>query len=91
MSILHVQIDKRILEANEDNYGFDPFNLGFVRTIVMRFSKGDTNLKTEWEKEYNETLANTTTANATNLEQVLITEIFELLLNLAKLLALKRE
>ena len=86
MYILHVQIDKRILEANEDNYGFDPFNLGFVRTIVMRFSKGDTNLKTEWEKEYNETLANTTTANATNLEQVLIIENFGLVLNLVKII-----
>ena len=49
----------------------------------MRFSKGDTNLKTEWEKEYNETLANTTTANATNLEQVMIIENFVLILNLA--------
>ena len=65
-------MDKRILEATEDTLGFDYFNLGFVRTIVMRFWQGETNLKTEWEKQYNETLANTTTANATNLEEVSI-------------------
>ena len=68
-------MDKRILEADEQSYGFDPFQLGFVRTIVMRFWKGETNLNEEWETQYNETLANTTTANATNLEEVNILQL----------------
>ena len=69
---VHFQLDKRILEDDEYGYGFDAFKLGFVRSIVMRFWKGETNLKEVWESEYNETLANSTTVNATNLEQVII-------------------
>ena len=68
-------MDKRILEDDTDKgYGLDPFKLGFVRSIVMRFWKGETNLKEVWESEYNETLANSTTVNATNLEQVIISK-----------------
>ena len=48
----------------------DPFKLGFVRTIVMRFWKGQSNLNSVWESQYNTTLANITTENATNLEEV---------------------
>ena len=70
IQFVYFQLDERILEDDEYGYGFDAFSKGFVRSIVMRFWKGETNLKEVWESEYNETLANSTTVNATNLEQV---------------------
>ena len=48
----------------------DPFSLGFVRAIAMRFRKGPHNLNDAWEEQYNITLANATTSNASNLEEV---------------------
>ena len=48
----------------------DPFVLGYVRTIVMRFWKGPNNLNDVWQEQYNVTQSNVTTENATNLEEV---------------------
>ena len=48
----------------------DAFDLGFVRTIAMRFWKGLHNLNDVWEEQYNITRANASTVNASNLEEV---------------------
>jgi hypothetical protein len=63
-----------MLLADEEE-AMDPFSLGFVRTIAMRFWKGPHNLNDAWQEQYNITLANATTTNASNLEEVRLKSI----------------
>ena len=66
-------MDTRILQATDENV-LNPFKLGYVRSIVMRFWKGRRTLNEIWKDEYNITQSNITTANAPNLEQVIVEE-----------------
>ena len=54
-----------------------PHYSGYVRTIVMRFWKGQSKMNDVWESEYNITIANNNSAteNATNLEEVYLDKI----------------
>ena len=65
-----LQLDTQFLRADAADWGMDPFEKGYVRTIVMRFWKGQSKMNDVWDAEYNTTKANTTTGNATNLEEV---------------------
>ena len=56
--------------GNDDGMNPGPFDAGFVRTIAMRFWKGNSKLNDVWQEMYNQTLSNGTTLNATNLEEV---------------------